>query len=95
MEYQLFRLFHNESKTQSLNDEVANKKKKVEEIEGTKRKIEESLCDLWKKQAEGRRDLIEIEQEIQVLVNLYENKFVQFLDLIYSRSVIAWSYKIY
>lgn len=70
VEHQLFRLFYNENDIQSLNQEIANKKKEVQKIEAKKDKAEEVLRDRKKEQGKIARELAKIEQEVREVVRV-------------------------
>lgn len=75
VEYQLFRLFHNENEIQSLDSEIESKKKEVRKIEAKKEKAEEVLKERKKDQGKVSRELARIEQEIREVVCTPNNTF--------------------
>lgn len=65
IEYQLFKLYHNENDIQYYEQELAKKKKEVEKIEKKKEQAEEALKDKKKEQGKANRELAKIDQEIR------------------------------
>lgn len=76
MEYQLFRLYHNENDIQSLEQEIESKKKEVQKIESKKDKAEEVLKDRKKEQGKASRELAKVEQEIREVVRIKFSMFI-------------------
>jgi len=71
IEYQLFRLFHNENDIQSYEQEIENKKREVQDVEAKKNRAEEVLRERKKEQGKVSRELAKIEQEIREVVRFY------------------------
>ena len=69
VEYQLFRLYHNENDIQYYDGELAKKRKDVEKVEKKKEQAEEVLKEKKKEQGKGNRELAKIDQEIREVVS--------------------------
>lgn len=65
IEYQLFRLYHNENDIKYYETELEKKKREVEKVEKKKEKAEEALKEKKKEQGKINRELAKIEQEIR------------------------------
>lgn len=65
VEYQLFKLYHNENDIQYYEGELAKKKKDVEKVEKKKEQAEEVLKEKKKEQGKSNRELAKIDQEIR------------------------------
>ncbi|XP_039290651.1 LOW QUALITY PROTEIN: structural maintenance of chromosomes protein 1A [Nilaparvata lugens] len=65
VEYQLFRLYHNENEIDHYEKEVEKRKREVEKVEKKKEKAEEALKEKKKEHGKLNRELAKIEQEIR------------------------------
>ncbi|RZF46730.1 hypothetical protein LSTR_LSTR002593 [Laodelphax striatellus] len=65
VEYQLFRLYHNENEIAHYETEVEKRKREVEKIEKKKEKAEEVLKEKKKEHGKLNREMAKIEQEIR------------------------------
>lgn len=71
IEYQLFRLYYNESDIKHYENELERKRRDVEKLEKKKEKAEEQLKDKKKDQGKLNKELSKIEQEIREAVRLF------------------------
>lgn len=80
IEYQLFRLYHNENDIRHYEAELEKKKREVEKVEKRKEKAEEILKEKKKEQGKANRELAKTEQEIremEVQINKKRPAFIK------------------
>ncbi|XP_054276656.1 structural maintenance of chromosomes protein 1A-like [Macrosteles quadrilineatus] len=80
IEYQLFRLYYNESDIKHYENELERKRRDVEKLEKKKEKAEEQLKDKKKDQGKLNKELSKIEQEIreaEVEINKKRPSFIK------------------